>query len=88
MKIDKVQVPQRNEMLSLCFTALDFISKNEEHNPEENIPNARYLGNLISQKVVKQWKIISLNVVIIHFYFQCARMTMSNNSTSGGLSSN
>ena len=35
MKIkDKVQVPQRNEMLSLYCTALGFISKNEEYNLE------------------------------------------------------
>ena len=33
-KNDKVQVPQQNEMLSLYCTALDFISKNEEYNPE------------------------------------------------------
>ena len=26
-----------------------------------------------------------LNAVIIHFYFQCVRMTMSNILTSGGL---
>ena len=34
MKKDKVQVPQRNEMLSLYCTAFGFISKNEEYNPE------------------------------------------------------
>ena len=28
----KVQVPQRNEMLSLYCTAIGFISKNEENN--------------------------------------------------------
>ena len=55
MKIkDKVQVPQRNEMLSLYCTALGFISKNEEYNLELNIPNSRYLKNLMLQKVVKQ----------------------------------
>ena len=32
MKKDKVQVPQRNEMLSLYCTELGFISKNEEYN--------------------------------------------------------
>ena len=31
---DKVQVPQPNQMWSLYFTALGFISKNEEYNPE------------------------------------------------------
>ena len=31
MKKDKVQLSQRNEMLSLYCTALDFISKNEEY---------------------------------------------------------
>ena len=31
MKKDKVQVPQRNEMLSLYCAALGFISKNEEY---------------------------------------------------------
>ena len=36
MKKDKVQVPQRNEMLSLYCTALDFISKNKEHTLENN----------------------------------------------------
>ena len=39
-------------MLSLYCTALVLISKNEEYNPKENIPNGRYLKNLISQKVV------------------------------------
>ena len=34
-KKDKVHpVPQRNEMLSLHCTALGFVSKNKEHNPE------------------------------------------------------
>ena len=37
------------------------------------------------EKVVKQQKIINLNAVIIHIYFQCARMAMNNISTSGGL---
>ena len=49
-----VQVPQRNEMLSLNCTTLGFISKNEEYNPEYNIPNGNYLKNLILQNVVKQ----------------------------------
>ena len=53
-------------------------------NPNK-IPNGRYLKNLILQKVVKQHKIINLNAVIIHFYFQCARMTMNNISTGVGL---
>ena len=53
-KKDKVQVPQRNEMLRLYCTALGFISKSEEYNSERNIPNGRYLKNLILQKVVKQ----------------------------------
>ena len=43
-----------NEMLSLYCTALGFVSKNEEYNPEENKPNGSYLKNLILQKVVKQ----------------------------------
>ena len=30
----KVQVPRQNEMLSLYCTALGFVSKNEEYNPE------------------------------------------------------
>ena len=47
-----------------------------------------YLKNLILQKVVNKQKIISLNAVIIHVYFQCARMTMDNISTSGGLREN
>ena len=33
-KKDKVQVPQRNEMLSLYCTAIRLISKNEEYNPK------------------------------------------------------
>ena len=33
-KKDKVQVSQRNEMLSLYSTALGFFSKNEEYDPE------------------------------------------------------
>ena len=33
-KINKVQVPQQNEMLSLYCTALGLISKNEECNSE------------------------------------------------------
>ena len=40
-------------MLSLYCTALGFISKNEEYNSKENIPNGRYMKNLILQKVVK-----------------------------------
>ena len=51
-KKDKVQVPQRNEMLSLYCTALGFISKNGEY----NMPNGRYLKNLILQKVVNNRK--------------------------------
>ena len=39
-KKGKVQVLQRNEMLSLYCTALGFISKNKEYNLEQNIPNA------------------------------------------------
>ena len=46
-------MPQRNEILSLFCTALGFICKNEEYNPKENIPNGRYLENLILLKVVK-----------------------------------
>ena len=76
-KKDKVQVPQRNEMLSLYCAAFGFISKNKEHNPEWNIPNGRYLKNLILQKVIKQYNISKLNAVIIDFYFQCARMAMT-----------
>ena len=53
-KKNKVQVPRRNDMLSLYCTAFSFISKNEEYSPEKNIPNGRYLKNLILQKVVKQ----------------------------------
>ena len=45
----------------------------------------RYLKKLILQKVAKQWKIINLNVVIIHIYFQCTWMTISNISSSDGL---
>ena len=33
-KKDKVKVPQRNEMVSLYCSALGFVSKNEEYNPE------------------------------------------------------
>ena len=33
-KKDKVQVPQRNEMLNFYYTALGFINKDEEYNPE------------------------------------------------------
>ena len=39
-KKDKVQVPQRNELLSLYCTALGFVSKNEEYNSEKNISNS------------------------------------------------
>ena len=35
-KKDKVQVPQRNEMLSLCCTALGFIDNNKEQKPRIN----------------------------------------------------
>ena len=41
-------------MLSLYCTAFGFISKNEEYNSGENIPNGRYMKNLTLQKVVKQ----------------------------------
>ena len=40
-KKDKVQVPQWNEMVSLYCTAQGLISKNEEYNPKENIPNSK-----------------------------------------------
>ena len=53
-KKDKILVPQGNEMLSLYCTAFGFISENEEYNSEENIPNGRYMKNLILQKVVKR----------------------------------
>ena len=43
-------------MLSLYCTVLGFISKKKEYNPEEIIPNSRYLKNLILQKVVKKRK--------------------------------
>ena len=49
-----IQVPQRNEMLSLQCTGPGFTCKSEEYNPKEIIPNSRYLKNLILQKVVKQ----------------------------------
>ena len=39
-KKDKVQVSQRNELLSLYCTALGFVSKNEEYNSEKNISNS------------------------------------------------
>ena len=37
VKKNKVQVPQRNEMLSLYCTILGFISKNEEYKLESNM---------------------------------------------------
>ena len=40
----------------LYFTSLGFISKSEEYNPKENIPNVRYLENLTLQKVVNNRK--------------------------------
>ena len=46
---DNGQVPQQNEILSLCSTALGFLSKNEEYNPPKNIRSSRYLKNLILQ---------------------------------------
>ena len=49
-------MPQLNEMLSLYCTALGFITKNEECNPPKNVPNGRYLKNLILQKVVNNIK--------------------------------
>ena len=53
---DKVQVPQRNEMLNVNYNVLYLVLlvKNEEYNPEENIPNGKYLRNVILQKIVKQ----------------------------------
>ena len=47
-------MPQQKEMLSFYSTACGFICKNEEYNPEWNVPYGRYLKNLILQKVVKQ----------------------------------
>ena len=47
-------MPQRNKMQSLYCAALDFISKNKEYNPEKNVPNGRYLTNVILQEVFKQ----------------------------------
>ena len=37
MKKNKVQMLQRNEMLSFYYTALGFISKNEEYKLENNV---------------------------------------------------
>ena len=34
MKKDTIQVPQQNKMLSLYYTALGFINKNQECNAE------------------------------------------------------
>ena len=42
--------------LSLYCTALGFVSKNEEYNPKENIPNGRYLKNLTLQIVANNRK--------------------------------
>ena len=53
---DKVQVPQRNEVLSVYCTTLGLITKNEEYNRKEKIPNGRYLKNLILQTVVNNMK--------------------------------
>ena len=41
-------------MQSLYCAALDFIRKNKEYNPEKNVPNRRYLTNVILQEVFKQ----------------------------------
>ena len=60
-------MPQRNEILSLFCTALGFICKNEEYNPKENIPNGRYLENLILLKVVKVGLSPSKNFCVICF---------------------
>ena len=53
-KKDKVQVPQRNELLSLYCTALGFVSKNEEYNSEKNISNSFckiwYYNKLLSNR--------------------------------------
>ena len=85
-KKDKIKGTQRNETLSLYCTALGFINKKEKYITPNKTTNGRYFEILILQKVVDQQKIINLNAVITHFYFQCARMTM-NISTSGGLTS-
>ena len=84
-KKEKVQVPHQNEMLSLYCTALGFICKKIKHIILNKIHLTRYFI-LVLQKVVKQKKIIRLNAVIIHIYYQCARMMMNNISTSSGLS--
>ena len=49
-KKDKVQVPQRNELLSLYCTALGFVSKNEEYNSEKNISDIWYYNKLLSNR--------------------------------------
>ena len=43
-------------MLSLYCTAVGFVTKNEEYSPKENVPNGRYLKNLILPKVVNNIK--------------------------------
>ena len=51
IKKDKLQVPQRNEMLSLFCPALGFISKMKIIIPNK-VPNGSYLKNLTLQKFV------------------------------------
>ena len=54
-------------MLSLYCTAHGFISKKKEYNPEEIIPNSRYLRNLILQKVVKKKKKLECSDYLLLF---------------------
>ena len=51
IKKDKLQVPQRNEMLSLFCPAPGFISEMKIIIPN-TVPNASYLKNLTLQKFV------------------------------------
>ena len=61
-------------------------SYNSKHLTYKKYPFVLTNTNLISQKIVKQWKKINLNAVIIQFYCQCAQKTMHNISTSDGIS--
>ena len=83
---DMKKIKFHDEMKCKVYTVLHlFLLVKMKNIIPNKISNGRHLKNLILQKLVQQQKIINLNAVIIHFYFQCTRITMNNISTSGGL---
>ena len=92
MPIDqKNKISYVNCLITYIFTGLLFTTEDMKKVPQQNemLSLYRTARGLVLKKIdiTKSYLAIenNLNVVIIHFYFQCVRMAMNNISTSGGL---